>query len=89
MQIAHATYLELIHVECRVNHRPVPLPLVAVGEHEPLAEQAGDVRIPDVLWVQPVAVEEHLLHHVHVGDAQVRLRPEPVKESAHIVRTGR
>jgi hypothetical protein len=37
-------YLDLVHVEGWVHDLAVALPFVAVGEHEALAEEAGDVR---------------------------------------------
>ena len=72
-QDAH-TYLDLVHVESKVDDLPVALPVVAIDEHKPLAEQSN-VGVPGVLGVEPVRDEEHLLDDVQVGNAQGRPRP--------------
>ena len=74
------TYLELVHVEGGVDDLAVALPLVAVDEDEPFAEQAGKVVVDGILWEQPRAVREHLLHHFHVPHEQFRPLPEPRAE---------
>jgi len=63
-----------------VHDLAVALPVVAVGEDEALAEEAGDVRVHEVLGVEAGAVEEHLPDHVHVRHAHVRPRAGPVHE---------
>jgi hypothetical protein len=74
-------YLDLVHVEGWVHDLAVALPFVAVGEHEALAEEAGDVRgLVSFLGYSPVwslKLKSALLRSVFNGGVVVSESLEP------------